>query len=182
MKATMRFNNPWVIGIQGLVMIIFGIAAVVNPEITLKTITRFFGILLVISGLFLLVLTKSEKNDLSEFWFYEGVANIVVGLLFILIPKLIANIFVILVGLIALIIGVRNLWLLVKNKPEFFLLGLIRNAILVTFGLLFLFVPFQGAMVIVNIIGFVSLIYGLVTIIMAYRILKSNKSGSITSD
>lgn len=170
MKANFRFNNPWVIGAQGLIMIIFGIAAVVNPEITIKAITRFFGILLLLSGVFLLFLTNSKTNSLPAFWMYEGVANIVIGLLFILFPAFIANIFVFFVGLLALIIGVRNLWFLVNNKPQLVLLGLIRNAILVTFGLLFLFVPFQGAVVIINMIGFVALIYGTVTVVMAYKL------------
>jgi len=175
MKASIRFNNPWLIGLQGIVMIIFGLAAVVNPEITLKTVIRFFGILLSITGIFLLILTKAKDSDLSEFWFYEGIANIIVGMLFIILPKLITNIFVILIGLVSLVIGVRNVWLIVKNKPYLMRFGLIRNAILIAFGLLFLFVPFQGAMVIVNIIGFVALIYGIVTLVMAYRLQNSTR-------
>lgn len=106
MKTNIRFNNPWIIGIQGLIMIIFGVSAIVNPEITIKAITRFFGILLLISGVFLLVLTKSKSNDLPVFWFYEGLANIIIGLLFVLFPKFIANIFVFFIGVIALIIGI----------------------------------------------------------------------------
>ena len=179
MKASIRFNNPWIIGIQGVIMIIFGIAAIANPEITLKTITRFFGIMMLISGFFLLVLTKSRETELSDFWFYEGVVNIVIGLLFLFLPKFIVNIFVILIGLISLIIGIRNLWLLMRNKPNFMLLGLLRNAILVTFGLLFLFVPFEGAMAIINVIGFVALLYGLVTLVMAYKLWNANKSDKL---
>lgn len=175
MKSTIRFNNPWIIGVLGLIMIIFGISAIVNPEITLKTITRFFGILMLLSGVFILILAKSESEKIPVFWFYEGIANIVMGLLFILFPKAIAGFFVILVGVIALIISVRNLWIVVNNKPDFMMLGLIRNAILLTFGLLFLFVPFDGAIVIINVIGFVALIYGSVTIFMAYKILQKNK-------
>lgn len=170
MKTNVRFNNPWVVGIQGALMIIFGLAAIVNPEITITTITRFFGILLLLGGVFLIFLTNSNSNSLPVFWMYEGIANIVIGLVFIIFPKLIANIFVFFIGIIALIIGIRNLWILVKNKPQLVLLSLIRNAILVTFGLLFLFVPFQGAMVIVNVIGVVALIYGSVTVFMAYRL------------
>lgn len=170
MKSNLRFNNPWIIGIQGVIMIIFGLAAIVNPEITIKAITRFFGVLLLLSGVFLLFVTNSKTSSLPVFWMYEGVANIVIGLLFILFPAFIANIFVFFIGLLALIIGIRNLWFLVNNKPQFILLALIRNAILVTFGLLFLFVPFQGAVVIINLIGFVALIYGIVTVIMAYKL------------
>ncbi|MDA3905070.1 MAG: DUF308 domain-containing protein, partial [Bacteroidales bacterium] len=142
MKTNLRFNNQWIIGIQGLIMIIFGIAALVNPEITLKTITRFFGIILLISGVFLVVLSKSESKNLPVFWLYEGVINIVIGLLFIFIPALVANILVILIGLASLIVGIRNLWFIINHKPEYMKIGIIRNLILIAFGFIFLFVPF----------------------------------------
>jgi len=176
MKANIRFNSPWVIGVQGLIMIIFGFAAIINPEITIKAVTRFFGVLLLVSGVFLLFLVNSKTNKLPVFWLYEGIVNIVIGLLFILFPTFIANIFVFFVGLIALILGVRNLLLLVNNKPDFIIFGLIRNAILVIFGLLFLFVPFEGAVLVINVIGFVALVYGIVTVIMAYKILQHNNT------
>ena len=176
MKSNIRFNNPWILGLQGVIMIIFGIAAIINPEITLKAITRFFGVILLISGVFLVVLIKLKSNDLPNFWLYEGVVNIVIGLLFLFFPAFVANIFVIIIGLIALIIGIRNLGLLIGNKSDFLLLGVIRNIILVAFGLLFLFVPFQGAMVIINVIGFIALLYGVVTAVIAYRLFQLNKS------
>lgn len=170
-----RFNNPWFIGMIGLIMMIFGVAAIMNPEITLKTITRFFGVLLLLSGVFLLILSNSRKQNLPRFWFYEGVANIIVGLLFIVMPAFIANIFVILIGLISLIVGGRNLWLMVNNKPDFLLLGIIRNTILVILGLLFLFVPFEGAMVIINVLGIVSIIYGIITLYLTYKLFQLGK-------
>lgn len=179
MKTNLRFNNPWIIGLQGLTMIILGIAAIVNPEITLKTITRFFGIILLISGVFLVVLSKSKSKKLPVFWLYEGLVNIVIGLLFIFFPAFVANIFVVIIGILALIIGIRNLWFMINNKPDFILLGLIRNIILIAFGLLFLFVPFKGAMVIINIIGFVALFYGTVTLIMAYKLHQLNSSDNL---
>jgi uncharacterized membrane protein HdeD (DUF308 family) len=91
MKTTVRFNNPWIIGVQGFIMILFGMAAIVNPEITLNTITRFFGILMLVSGVFIIILAKSESENIPIFWFYEGIANVVMGLLFIVFPKAIAG-------------------------------------------------------------------------------------------
>lgn len=168
MKTYIRFGNPWVIGIQGLIMILFGLAALINPEVTLKTITRFFGIIVILSGVFLVILTKS-KPDIPEFWFYEGIANIVVGAIFVLFPAFITNIFIVLLGLAALIVGIRNLWFLINTKPNFLWLSIIRNIFLVSFGLLFLLVPFEGAKLVINIIGFTALVYGILTSILAYK-------------
>jgi uncharacterized membrane protein HdeD (DUF308 family) len=175
MKTNLRFNNQWIIGIQGLIMIIFGIAALVNPEITLKTITRFFGIILLISGVFLVVLSKSESKNLPVFWLYEGVINIVIGLLFIFLPAFVANILVILIGLVSLIVGIRNLWFIINHKPEYMKIGIIRNLILIAFGFIFLFVPFKSAVVIVNLLGIVAIIYGLITLYYSYKLFGKTK-------
>jgi uncharacterized membrane protein HdeD (DUF308 family) len=170
MRTNLRFNNPWVIGTQGLIMIIFGIAAIVYPEITLKTITRFFGLLLLISGVFLVVLTKSETKNLPIFWLYEGVINITIGLLFLFFPAFVANIFVVIIGVLTLIIGIRNILFLINIKANLLKLGIARNLILVVFGLLFLFVPFESAVAITNIVGIVAIFYGIVTLYILYKL------------
>ena len=164
-----RLNKYWIIGIQGLIMLFFGIAALANPEVTLLTITRFFGAILLLSGIILLILTKTKESKLSEFWFYEGIANIIIGFIFLILPALVTNIFIIILGLSALIVGVRNLWITLKDKAKLFSINIIRNSVLIAFGLLFLFVPFESAKVIIKITGLVALLYGILTLYVAYK-------------
>ncbi|MGM0408463.1 MAG: HdeD family acid-resistance protein [Bacteroidota bacterium] len=171
----LRFTNPWFLGIQGTIMIIFGTIALVNPELTLKAIVQFFGLLLLIAGIFLVLITKSKYKEMPDFWFYEGIVNIIIGLLFLVFPSFVVNVFVIILGILALLIGIINLNFIIKTKPYFFWLSIIRNIILIAFGLLFLLVPFQGAVVIINIIGFVALFYGIVTSITAYKFFQLNQ-------
>jgi len=170
MKTYLQFYNPWIIGLYGLVMFIFGITAIVYSELTLGVIIRFFGILLLLSGVFYVILTKFKQNELPGYWLYEGLVHIGIGILFIIIPTLVANIFVILIGLLSLIIGLKNLWFLIKNKPQFMKLTLVRNLILVILGLLFIFVPFKSAVVIINVIGLSAIFYGVVTLFTAYKL------------
>jgi len=164
-----RLNSYWIVGIQGLIMLFFGIAALASPEVTLITITRFFGVILLLSGILLIILTKTKSNTLSEFWFYEGIANIIVGFIFLILPALVTNIFIIILGLSALIIGIRNLWTTLKNKTKLLSINIIRNSVLIAFGLLFLFVPFESAKLIIKITGLVALLYGLLTLFVAYK-------------
>lgn len=171
----LRFSNFWFLGMLGIFMMIFGIIALVSPELTLKAIVQFFGILFLLVGIFLVLITKSKFKEMPDFWFYEGIVNIIIGLLFLIFPSLVVNLFVIILGIIALLIGIINLNFIIKTTPNFFWLSIIRNIILVAFGLLFLLVPFQGAVVIVNIIGLVALFYGIVTSITAYKFFNLNK-------
>ncbi len=125
-----------------------------------------------------MILTKSKSNNLPDFWFYEGIVNITIGLIFVLFPAFVTNVFIITIGLLALIIGIKNLWILLSNRQELLILSIIRNAILIGFGLLFLFVPFKGAQVIINIIGIFALIYGVITLYAAYELFKSKTVNS----
>lgn len=175
MVNNLRFTNPWFLVVQATIAIIFGIIALVNPEITLKAIVQFFGILFLVAGVFFVIMTRSNFRNLSDFWFYEGIADIIIGLLFIIFPALVVNVFVIILGMVALILGIVNLNIIVKRKPYFFWLSILRNIILVAFGVLFIVVPFEGAAVIINIIGLVALIYGIATSIAAYKAFQLNK-------
>jgi uncharacterized membrane protein HdeD (DUF308 family) len=175
MMNNLRFTNPWFLVVQATIAILFGVIALVNPEITLKAIVQFFGILFVVAGLFFIILNRSNLSRLSNFWFYEGIADIIIGLLFIIFPAFVVNVFVIILGIVALILGIINLNFILKSKPYFFWLSILRNAILVVFGVLFIVVPFEGASVIINIIGLVALIYGVSTSIAAYKAFQLNK-------
>lgn len=171
----LRFTNHWFLSVQGIIMVVFGLIALISPELTLKAIVQFFGILLLMAGVFLILMTKSRVNNMGDFWFYEGLLNVIIGLLFLIFPSFVVNLFLIILGVIALLIGLINLNFIIKTKPPFFWLNIIRNIILVAFGLLFLLVPFQGAVVIINIIGLVALFYGVVSLITAYKFYKLNQ-------
>jgi len=172
MSDRISINNPWITALQGALMVIFGLAALVNPEITLQAVTRFFGAIMVIIGVLLIILTQSKKHQLHIFWMYEGIANILVGLLFLIFPQFVVNFFLVLIGLIALVAGIINLWLIIRKEVYLVALSLIRNVILIGVGILFLFTPFQGAMLIVNIIGAVALVYGILSLVMAYKLFR----------
>lgn len=164
-----NFQNPLIIGVQGLVMIFLGTIALFNPEVALKVIIRFFGVVLLLIGIILIIITKNKSKELSEFWVYEGITNIVIGFIFLIFPTLVTNIFIIVLGLSTFIVGLRNLWIVLSYKTAFFGINIVRNIVLITFGLLFLFVPFKSAKLIINIIGFIALLYGILTIFIAYK-------------
>lgn len=172
----LRFTNPWFLSSQGIVMVVLGLIALINPELTLKAIIQFIGILFLVAGIFLIILNKKGVYNRSDFWFYEGILNSIIGLLFLIFPSFVVNLFVVILGIIALVMGIINLNFILKIRPHYFWLSLLRNVILILFGLLFLFVPFQGAVVIVNIIGFVSLFYGIISLLTAYKFYQLNKS------
>lgn len=165
------FSNPWVTMIQGILVLLFGILALSNPETAIKLLIRFFGVMITITGISLIVLNrhKSEENVATTFWFYFGVINVVIGLVFIINPKFIASFFFILIGLIALISGVINLWRQVQFNESYKSMAFIKNGIAVLFGLLILLYPFEGAEAATIVTGIFAVIYGISALIASLK-------------
>lgn len=165
------FSNPWVTMIQGVLVLLFGILALSNPETAIKLLIRFFGVMITITGISLIVLNrhKSEENVATTFWFYFGLINVVIGLVFIINPKFIASFFFILIGLVALISGVINLWHQVQVNASYKSIAFIKNGIAVLFGLLILLYPFEGAEAATIVTGIFAVIYGISALIASFK-------------
>ncbi|MGM0497895.1 MAG: HdeD family acid-resistance protein [Bacteroidota bacterium] len=171
-RYKMFFSNPRVILIQGILILLFGILALSNPEMAIKLLIRFFGLIITITGISLIVLnrTNPEENIATTFWFYFGVINVVIGLVFIINPQFIVSFFFILVGLIALISGVLNMWRQIQYKEGYKNPAFLKNGIAILFGLLILVYPFEGAEAATIVTGIFAVIYGLSALVAAYRL------------
>jgi len=168
----MFFSNPRVIFIQGILILLFGILALSNPEMAIKLLIRFFGLIITITGTAMIVLnrSKTEENIATTFWFYFGVINVIIGLVFIINPQFIVSFFFILVGLIALISGVLNLWHQFQYKTAYKNPALIKNGVAILFGLLILVYPFEGAEAATIVTGIFAIIYGISALIASLRL------------
>jgi len=168
----MFFSNPRVIFIQGILILLFGILALSNPEMAIKLLIRFFGLIMTITGISLVILnrSKTEQNMATNFWFYFGVINVVIGLVFIINPQFIVSFFFILVGLIALISGVLSMWHQIQYGELYKRAALLKNGIAILFGLLILLYPFEGAEAATIVTGIFAVIYGVSALIAAFRL------------
>jgi len=106
----------------------------------------------------------------TTFWFYFGVINVVIGLVFIINPQFIVSFFFILVGLIALISGTLNMWRQIQYKEAYKTAALLKNGVAVLFGLLILVYPFEGAEAATIVTGIFAVIYGVSALIAALRL------------
>jgi uncharacterized membrane protein HdeD (DUF308 family) len=157
--------------IQGILILLFGILALSNPETAIKLLIRVFGLVITITGISLIVLNrhKTEENVATTFWFYFGVISVVIGLIFIINPRFIASFFFILIGFIALISGVLNIWRQVQLNEGFKSPAFIKNGIAVLFGLLILLYPFEGAEAATIVTGIFAIIYGISALIASFK-------------
>jgi uncharacterized membrane protein HdeD (DUF308 family) len=160
----------WVLALRGILGILFGIVALVYPGITLVTLVLFLGAYAVVDGVFALFAAVGGDGKDRLWYVLEGIIGIGLGLLIFSFPGITerALIFVsaawaILTGVVEIMAGlelpISRDWLLA-------LAGLAS----VVFGVLVLFNPASGALAIVWLIGIYALVFGVVLVVLAFRL------------
>lgn len=79
------FKNWWLLGIKGLLIVLFGVVALTLREINQIKIVKYFGIILLTSGLLLTIgaFINRKTKPYYRWWFSEGVFDIIIGLLIV---------------------------------------------------------------------------------------------------
>ena len=167
-------RNWWVLLIRGVLAVIFGILAVVNPAVTLGVMVLFFGAYSLADGI-LSVITGLTAPRGYRGWVWllvGGIAGVIIGLLTFFMPGVTAVAllyfmiaWLIVTGVMQIIAGVV---LRKQMSGEFFLI--IGGVLTVLLGLNFLFSPGAGALSVIRLIGLGAIVFGTMMIVSAIRL------------
>jgi|GEM_PF-3557153 len=158
--AQTRLNRGWTVGMKGGIAILLGIAVLFFPGLAVVTLMTFLGLALVIGGLFFLLGFVFNRGVVSQpaLWLSEGLLDLVVGALILSYPDISARIFILILGLWALLMG--KLYLIRSYFAHRKFLPVINGLLVVAFALLLLLNPELGARWLGLIIGLFLIIYG----------------------
>ncbi|MFW5768326.1 MAG: HdeD family acid-resistance protein [Bacteroidota bacterium] len=158
---------------NGVLAILFGLIAILFPDITLVGLAIAFAVAIMLGGIFLTfgAIRQRKTNSNWPLILLEGILGIIISLVILIIPKDVAAFFVIIMGIWALIIGVTFIsFYFRKAVPDFLkLLSVIAGVISVIVGLLILFNPFETTRVIVVIIGIYAIVFGTFSLVNTTR-------------
>jgi len=175
MKIYLR-TNPWYVTLQGLLLLVFGIVIVVNPAITLLVLTRLLGIILLVAGILIFFTSREKSNGLNPVVLSFVLFNVGLGLLLALFPSLVAGAFIVILGIIALLSGLTNLILVIRSGSPLLWLAVIRNVVVIFFGLYLLINPDKGKEAFAIIIGVFAILFGILSLYSGYRLFILNKN------
>ena len=168
---TSLFKNWWLLTINGIAAIIFGLFAIFFPDVTLLVLIVYFGILAMFLGAFLVVgaLTNRRKTDMWSLWLVEGVVNLVIGMVLLTYPQVGVKIFLVLLAIWAILLGaiqiisVMAFWSMIRRRW----LLLLNGVLAIVFGIFIISYPFEGARLITVFIGVYTLILGIFSIVIS---------------
>ncbi len=169
-----KFKKWWVLAVNGLIALLLGILIISTPATTLIIIGKYFGLVILVGGLVLLFTAfyniKKEKS--YGLILIESVITIILGILILIYTRKTLEIFVILIGIWAIIIGISQLAILVDKNYSVSgkYLFLFNGLLTVVLGVFMLFNPFAMGQFFITLAGICAIIFGALLIFFAFKI------------
>jgi uncharacterized membrane protein HdeD (DUF308 family) len=172
--ANQLARNWWLLALRGVLGILFGIGAFVWPGATLAALILVFGTYVFVDGIFAVAAGIGMRRQLSLWWLVvlEGVAGIILGVLTFRSPDITALILLTSIAAWSIITGILEiatalrLRKLIANEWLLILSGVVS----LIFGILLIAQPSAGAISIVWLLGAYALLFGLLTLMLAFRL------------
>lgn len=164
----------WVFVVEGVVGVIFGILALLLPDVTLLTLAYLFAAWAIISGVTALAEGMRIAGQRGRSWPFAltGVVSIVAGILAALLPGPTIAGLMLFLGAWLVVGGVAQIWAAyqirrqIDNEWIIALLGALRAVA----GLIILAFPIVGALLTVAYISWAAIIAGVIAVAMGLRL------------
>lgn len=165
------------LALRGMLTILFGIAAIFWPGLTLVTLVYLFGAYVVVSGLINQIVGLTNiGNAGASVWarvllVILGGLEVGLGVYLIRHPKLTFATFILLIGLSFIIRGLFELFagLFGDNKGGYRALLILGGLLSCVVGVILLFQPVAGGVAFVWVIGIYALIVGPLLVALAFE-------------
>lgn len=164
----------WTFLIRGIIAVLFGLAAIIWPGLTIATLVIVFGAYVVVDGIFAIIDGFSTRSDNSHWWveILIGLAGIVVGIWAMAFPDLTAVGMMYFIAAWWLVTGVLQIIYAIRVRREitneWFLV--LTGALSAVLGVVFMLFPGSGALSLIWVIGIYAIIFGIMLIVLSLRL------------
>jgi uncharacterized membrane protein HdeD (DUF308 family) len=175
----------WVIALQGVAAVVFGVLALVWPGVTLLALVFLFGAYALVDGV--LALVRGFRRDGSgggpDWWrVVIGIVGIVAGVIAFAVPGITAYALLLVIAAWAIVSGVMEVVAAYQLRDVIrreWLLAL-DGVLSIVFGMALFLFPGAGALAVVWLIGAFAIASGAILLMLAFR-LRSGARGPGTS-
>jgi uncharacterized membrane protein HdeD (DUF308 family) len=172
----------WMLAIRGTAALLFGILALVWPELTLLVLVAFFAAYAFITAAVYIGAALKNRSSDKGWWLLLllGLVAVAAGGIAIFHPLITALVLVLLMGANALVTGILDIAIAIRLRKE------IRNEwmlvltgiVSIVFGILVFLFPGAGALAMVWMVSFYAVLTGVLLLALAFRMRGSGKSHS----
>ncbi|HEY7417838.1 MAG TPA: HdeD family acid-resistance protein [Ktedonobacteraceae bacterium] len=164
----------WTLLIRGIVAILFGLAALFIPKITLLFLVLLFGAFVLIDGIGAIMIALQERKATPNWWLplVGGIVGVVIGIVTFFWPHITAFILLYLIAIWAILTGITELVtaFAMRGATALEWTLAIAGAISIVFGLLLIIFPRGGILAVLWIVGIYAIVFGIVLVIRAFQL------------
>jgi uncharacterized membrane protein HdeD (DUF308 family) len=179
-------KNWWFLAVNGLIAILFGLLLLLFSKEVIQSVVFFIGLTIAIAGLifFLTALILLKKDKGVAMIIVQAVLTLAIGSAIMIFRESSVDLFFILLGVWAIIVGIFQLVILVnirkqlRNKNIILFNGLLTIAL----GVVLFFHPFAFAVLLIKMLGGFATIFGLLMIYLSFTIRKATMRPEIGSE
>lgn len=171
---TLLRRSWWMLALRGAAAILFGALALAWPGATLFALVTLFAAFAIVSGVSSIIAAVRHRNADHGWWMalVLGIVAVLAGVLALFQPGITALVFVVLMGVNAIVTGVMDISMAVRLRKHIrheWLLVL-AGIVSLAFGVLVLVYPGFGAFALVWIVSFYALLSGVLLLSLAIRL------------
>jgi len=176
----------WAVVLRGAAAILFGIMALIWPDITVIVLVALFGAYALVDGVISLTSAISGRRGRGRrgWLIFEGIASILLGVLTFLWPDITALVLLWVIAVWALATGVLEIAAAVRLRREIqgeWLLAL-GGILSVLFGILLIVWPAAGALAVIFLIGIYAIVFGAALVGLGLRLRRIRRDAGVAPD
>ena len=171
-------RNWWVLVLRGVVAVLFGIAALIWPDITVTALVFLFGAYVLVDGIFALIGAFWRRTGQWWLLLIEGIAGIAAGILTFIWPDITELVLLYLIAFWAILTGILEIVAAIQLRRELtgeWLLVLGGLASL-AFGIVMVLSPGAGATALIWLVGAYAIVFGILLVILGFKLRNWYKS------
>lgn len=178
--AKLTAPTSWMLALRGAIALLFGVLALVWPDLTLLWLVVLFAAYALLSGGVSVVAGISRRRTDDHWWLalILGLVSLGAGIIAVFHPGLTAFVLVLLMGANAIATGVLDIVMAVRLRRviEREWLLVLAGIISIAFGVLVFLFPAAGALALVWLISAYAIIAGILLLAAAARVRRSDKA------
>ncbi len=164
----------WMLVVRGIAAILFGVAALAWPGISLLALVFLWGVYAFVDGVMALAhAARAGRAGGRWGWFlFEGLVGVAAALVTVFWPGITALVLLTLIAVWAILTGVAEIVTAVELRHEIrgeWLLGLC-GVLSIAFGVLMFIYPGTGALAVLAVIAAYAIVFGVLLIALGFRV------------
>ena len=167
----MLAGNWWALLLRGIAAVLFGLAALFWPGLTLFVLIVFFGAYALVDGILAIVAGIRDSEGRRWLLLAEGVLGVLAGLVAFFWPGMTALILLYVISAWAIFTGLLKVVMAIAFRRKIeneWLMGL-SGVLSVAFGVILAVLPGVGLLSLVWLVGIYALILGVALIVLGFR-------------